>query len=524
MPTSTRATQMAVIALAAAFAASIVVATPAHAVDITVTSSADAGAGSLRAALAGAVSGDRIIFDPAVTSIVLASALTANVGVHIDGPGSGLLTISRVAAGNFNQLQLAGVVGEDYVLEGLTLDGAGSQAPAIYADLNADDVTLRDVVVKNQTSGIGGAALYTFQTDGDFLFEDCLFEANNNSGAGAGAEGGALKLDGVGGNVTIRNTSFVGNTSAQSAGAAWLGGVSGDLIIEDSTFQGNVATEGPGGAVRVLTLGGGASVTRSSFLDNMAGTDLTFGAAIFGEFPALTVQSSTFAGNRFPGGGIGISIGGAVPGPALIQNSTFDEPGVDEYVLYFSGLDTGAVPPTVDILNSTIVGPGGLYVENNEGVATVENSIIQATNGRAVATDSGAPVNVSWSILSSPLDADIADGGNNRFSTAALLGALANNGGPTLTRLPNATSPAINGGDPAVVGAPAFDQRGDGFPRILQGRLDVGAVETAALAKTGATLEWPLPVAGALLLLAGIGAVAFARVIKRPRAISRRSL
>ena len=205
MPTSARRTRMALIAVAAAVAASVVVAAPAHAADITVTSSADAGAGSLRAALAGAASGDRIVFDPSVTSIVLESALAVTVGVHIDGPGAGLLTISRVAASNFNEIQLVGAVGEDYVLEGLTLDGTGSQAPAIYADLNTDDVTLRDVVVSNQTSIIGGAALYTFQTDGNFLFEDCVFEGNVNVGLLAGAEGGALKLDGVGGDVTIRN-------------------------------------------------------------------------------------------------------------------------------------------------------------------------------------------------------------------------------------------------------------------------------------------------------------------------------
>lgn len=519
MPTSARRTRMALIAVAAAVAASVVVAAPAHAADITVTSSADAGAGSLRAALAGAASGDRIVFDPSVTSVVLESALAVTVGVHIDGPGAGLLTISRVAASNFNEIQLVGAVGEDYVLEGLTLDGTGSQAPAIYADLNTDDVTLRDVVVSNQTSIIGGAALYTFQTDGDFLFEDCVFEGNVNVGLLAGAEGGALKLDGVGGDVTIRNSAFVGNTSGASAGAAWIGGVAGDLVIEDSTFRGNVATEGPGGALRVESLDGAASITRSSFLDNEAGTDFTFGGAVFGQFPELTVQSSTFAGNSLPGGGIGISIGGGVPGPALIQNSTFDETGDDEFALYFSGVDSGQVPPTLDILNSTIVGPAGLYVETNEGDVTVENTIIQATNGRAVATDTGAAIHVSWSILSSPLDSDIADDGNNRFSTDALLGALADNGGPTLTRLPNATSPAINGGDPAVVGAPEFDQRGAGFARILQGRLDVGAVETAALASTGATLAWPLPVAGGLLLLAGIGAVVLARRTRRARAI-----
>lgn len=507
---------MAVIAIAAACAASFVVATPAHAADITVTSSADAGPNTLRAALAAAVSGDRIVFAPDVTSIVLESALNVTVGVHIDGPGSDLLTISRVAAGNFNEFALVGAIGEDYVLEGLTLDGAGSSAPAIYADLNTDDVTLRDMVIKNQTSIIGGAALYTFQTDGDFLFEDCLFEENTNTGLGAGAEGGAIKLDGVGGDVTFRNSSFIGNTSAQSAGAAYISGVSGDVVVENSTFQGNEATDGPGGGIRIENLTGEASVVGSSFLDNSAG-GFSFGAGMFVQIPALTVQSSTFAGNTLPDGGIGISIGGAVPGPALIQNSTFDEASDDQYALYFSGLDSGQVSPTLDVLNSTIVGPGGLYVETNQGVVTVENTIIQATNGRAIATDAGAPITVSWSILSSPLDADIADGGNNRFSTDALLGALADNGGPTLTRLPNAASPAINGGDPAVVGAPEFDQRGAGFLRILQGRLDVGAVETAALANTGATLGWPLSLAGGLLLLAGIGTLCLQLTRSRSR-------
>ena len=98
------------------------------------------------------------------------------------------------------------------------------------------------MVVSNQTSIIGGAALYTFQTDGNFLFEDCVFEGNVNVGLLAGAEGGALKLDGVGGDVTFRNTSFVSNTSAQSAGAAWIGGVAGDLVIEDSTVSGSGTT------------------------------------------------------------------------------------------------------------------------------------------------------------------------------------------------------------------------------------------------------------------------------------------
>ncbi len=516
MPRIRPAIRITAIAFAAGLAASLVIAAPAQAAsDITVTSSADSGAGSLRDALASAVSGDRILFAPAVTSIELLTALVVPGGVQIDGPGSNALTISRVAAGNFNQLQFTDG-GEDYVVDGLTLDGTGSQAPALYAAF-VDDVTLRDIVVKDQTSAIGGAALYTFQTSGDFLIEDSRFESNDGTGIGPGADGGALRLDDVAGTLTIRNSVFVGNRSALSGGAGWIGGVAGNIEISDSTFEGNTATAGPGGALRFSALGDAAStlIESSSFLDNTAGTGFSFGGALFGGFPALTVLSTTFAGNTLPGGGIGLSFGGEVYGPALIQNSTFDETGDDEFALYFSGLDTGPVTPSVDLLNSTIVAPAGLYIENNEGTALIENSIVQATNGRAVATDSGADVLVRWSILSTALDADIIDGGNNLFSTNALLGPLANNGGPTLTRMPLAASPAINRGDPSVVGAPAFDQRGAGFPRILQGRLDVGAVETAVLASTGQPLPWSLPVVGGVLLLGGIGAIVFVGIQRR---------
>jgi hypothetical protein len=63
----------------------------------------------------------------------------------------------------------------------------------------------------------------------------------------------------------------------------------------------------------------------------------------------------------------------------------------------------------------------------------------------------------------------------------ARLGPLANNGGPTQTHALLAGSPAIDTGDDA--GAPAFDQRGAGFPRRKDGNgdrrpaVDVGAFE-----------------------------------------------
>src|SRR5271165_6517875 len=62
---------------------------------LTVTSTADSGTGSLRAALAAAVSGDTIGFAlPNPSTIHLTSgALDVTAGVNIRGPGSSELTI-----------------------------------------------------------------------------------------------------------------------------------------------------------------------------------------------------------------------------------------------------------------------------------------------------------------------------------------------------------------------------------------------------------------------------------------------
>jgi hypothetical protein len=66
-----------------------------------------------------------------------------------------------------------------------------------------------------------------------------------------------------------------------------------------------------------------------------------------------------------------------------------------------------------------------------------------------------------------------------------VLGPLANNGGRTLTHLPQGGSPLVNTGSNALTPSElAFDQRGPGFPRVVGPSVDIGAVERSEPAGT----------------------------------------
>jgi hypothetical protein len=58
-----------------------------------------------------------------------------------------------------------------------------------------------------------------------------------------------------------------------------------------------------------------------------------------------------------------------------------------------------------------------------------------------------------------------------------MLGPLQDNGGPTFTHALLRRSPAINAGDPNFTPPPSNDQRGPGFRRVRNGRIDIGSYE-----------------------------------------------
>jgi hypothetical protein len=65
----------------------------------------------------------------------------------------------------------------------------------------------------------------------------------------------------------------------------------------------------------------------------------------------------------------------------------------------------------------------------------------------------------------------------DQINTDPMLGPLQNNGGLTLTHALLAGSSAIDAGDPNFTPPPFYDQRGPGFNRVVNGRIDIGSFE-----------------------------------------------
>ncbi len=412
-------------------------------------------------------------------------------------------TINEAVAGD------GGAIAIDSPLAGVTITGSeftsnfagGTGAGGGVYINNAAAVSVSDTTFLDNGSTNAGGGLAVFDAT-SLVVTDSLFTSN----AVSGNRGGGLYIGDLTGGATITGTTFSENEAAIAGGAvATLDNT--DIIIQNSTFVDNF-TDGDGGAFFTDDTTGTISIERSTFQGNESNGD---GGALF--FTVLsgtvTIHSSTFFDNVTDG--IGDSLAApSIEGELTIINSTLDEQ-------FASALTVAVVVETggeFRLRYSTVAGQ--VFFDSNEGLAEILSTIIDGLGQPAVDVAFNDPATVSYSIHSSALTSSITDGGGNRFSVLdAKLGTLADNGGPTLTRLPLAGSPAIDAGFPGGM-PPTFDQRFTGFLRVSGGRVDVGAVEVQqALPATGAPFPGALVSAGGLLLLVGAGIVLVAR--RRPR-------
>jgi hypothetical protein len=197
-----------------------------------VTTLADSGTGSLRAALAAANSGDTIVFSPGLTgTITLASTLMINQNVTIQGPGESSLTVSGA-----NQVAV-------FVVSSAVTNGSISGL----------------TIANGNTGGEPGGGI---SNNGVLTVTNSSF--NDNSAGGN--EGGAIDNSGT---LVVSGSSFIGNSS--SSGDTGVGGAinnSGVLTVEDSTFSANSSNNG--GAI--CNSDGTATISNSTFSANSSGS------------------------------------------------------------------------------------------------------------------------------------------------------------------------------------------------------------------------------------------------------------
>ncbi len=87
------------------------------------------------------------------------------------------------------------------------------------------------------------------------------------------------------------------------------------------------------------------------------------------------------------------------------------------------------------------------------------------------------PIEMSFSLLQDD-DGITVTGSGNILGEDPLLGPLDFDGSAwSKTHALLEGSPAIDAGDPAITSAPFYDQRGQGFPRIFNDVIDIGAYE-----------------------------------------------
>jgi hypothetical protein len=255
------------------------------------------------------------------------------------------------------------------------------------------------------------------------------------------------------GHLAVTDTTFTEN-SAHAVGGA---DSNADLTIVGSTLMNNV---GPAGA-------GGAAATRSMLVENstVAGnTALQVGAGGIGAYGPITVINSTITGNE--AGNVGGLGGGGI----------FSDSAVT--LVYATVVDNGATGTVANV-----VAGGGLH--------SFASVIALPRRGAANCQAPGTSAGYNFSDDSS---CGFTSTGDRQNGDDPQLGALADNGGPTLTRAPAGTSPLVDAipvGSCQADGAAGIttDQRGTKRPQRVG--CDIGAVELVAAATAPTT---PTPV------------------------------
>jgi hypothetical protein len=496
-----------------------------------------------RDALNAALSGGGTVTFNCGGNVTIPITTTLNIGAgtyEIDGGGT--VTLQGVSGQRIiDQVTFGFNATSTLTLRNLTINGAsrtGSEEEANgaairsrsqSANFNTEFPTLiiENVTFTNnvstQTSSTGnpydygGGAIFTL--GGVLSVSNSTFVGNRSNGGAGGA------IHGLGSNITITNSNFSENVSTAVSSTNSVSGYGGAIYVDGAKFSG----------------GGGITITGSRFTNNSAANQGGFAYINLytNRNDFLTIDSSAFIGNTVSGGGMGL--GGALSGggtdngsgsvSVTITNSLFSGNSVAGGT---SGGSGGAIAiaqlANTRIANSTFTGNralglcsncvnangGAIYIVNNPvPYEVINNTIVGNTadwvGGGITASTSGVLRNNiianntannggnPWNIQQN-CGMTASTGGNNiqfpalnsfdpndRLCSPGTtivnpqVNALANNGGITQTIALETGSPAIDAGDNSAAIGISTDQRGVGFPRIINGTVDIGAFEAPSI-------------------------------------------
>lgn len=448
---------------------------------ITVTNTNDAGAGSLRAAIAAAALGEEIVFSVTGTINLTTGELVIVQDVIISGPGFSFLTIATTHA-----QRIFNITGGVVTITGLTMSGGNPIFDPNGGNLrNEGTLTMSGCVIR-AGQAVDGGGIYNL---GSITADNCLLNFNGCTTGGSG-RGGAIWNDGT----LIMSFCNIDSNNV-NGGAPTLGGA----IWNDGTVTATYCSITNNTCIGPTPMGGGVysegtvTLSKCTIDSNLANSNINGGTiqggGIASQFGTLTVEFSTVSNNQATGFGFG---SGDAQGGGIYTaqgNSTYINSSTvsSNQCIVVSGTTTGGAvwmdaAGAVQFNNSTIVqNSSGIYVTFGVTCLPYDSIIAGNTSTDIEGNQPGLDAFTSQghNIFGTQTVPYIAGAGDLiRLTFASLfMGSLAMNGGTTLTHALLSGSPAIDAGD--NTSAPATDQRGG--PRIINSTIDIGSFESARL-------------------------------------------
>ncbi len=304
------------------------------------------------------------------------------------------------------------------------------------------------------------------------------------------------------------------NLANANPGSTIQFGVTGAIDLGSGlTINSNMTITGPG-ASSVAVKGGGPSSNFSVFTVNSGVTasisgltisngNAGYGGGVYNAYGTLTLTNDTLSGNSAADGGGIFNYGTAtLTNDTLSGNSAADGGGVFNFGILTLTDDTisgnsaqyngGGVNAygTATLTNDTISG-NSAYDDDGGGVCIISGT---ATLNNTVVANSPSGGDIYGSVSGSNNLIDDGSGGldptTNLLDVDPMLAPLGNYGGPTHTMPLLPGSPAIDAGSNALIPTGiTTDQRGE--PRIVNGTVDIGAVESQGYTLTPASGSTP---------------------------------